>query len=532
MAKTTSKGPLLALTALGAGLFAVLSSKKASALEPGAAVKPPASKPPSSTVPSVPATSAPPSAPSQTVSANGHSWKLVKRTDGDIDVFAPAGSWGPHDELLVCRFRQGATPSDRTLVGTGQGVPETVLAAAMKDLGIRAPGAPSAPSVPPPASPSTGRVMPASLQAEMVAVMMALGVDSAGVVRGPVTAEAVRRATELSSRLDQAGFPEAATAMRGYAQQAAKMLPQPSPAAPAVPGVPPELMAQIQRALELERDPAKLELLRTALTTLPQSPERDMLIGALDALVLQIRAAQAISTAATEIDQQMGKPPPPPSAPPPSGARILKLVTPNMTGPDVRAWQQVLRDSGYTTIVTDGVFGPATDAATKDWQRKRGLVADGDVGPATRAKIGTPPTAPLAVPSTPTPRPDPAPKTAIEVNAEALATHLLALQAKYGVAGSKGKQDTTLVKRFQSAVGGIADGLPGPGTMAALANHGVGTLPAVMYWGKTATKAKDLPAYRQKLQSIANAARAVGHTTIAAQIEASAARETGAGGLR
>ena len=68
----------------------------------------------------------------------------------------------------------------------------------------------------------------------MIAVMMALGVDAGGVVRGPVTAEEVRQATELASRLELHGYPEAAKTMRGYAQQGAKLVPQPAPAAPAV----------------------------------------------------------------------------------------------------------------------------------------------------------------------------------------------------------------------------------------------------------------------------------------------------------
>jgi peptidoglycan hydrolase-like protein with peptidoglycan-binding domain len=388
--------------------------------------------------------------------------------------------------------------------------------------------------------------MPTSLQQEMIAVMQSLGVDASGVVRGPVTAEAVRRATELSSRLDQAGYPEAGAAMRGYAQQASKMLPAPATPAPAIPGVPPALMAQIQRALELERDPAKLEALRTSLAVLPQSPERDMLVGALDALILQIRSAQAISQAATAIDQ-MTQPGGVPATPTPiptvipalatTSTRILKLVSPNMKGEDVRAWQLVLLAAGYTLGKggADGVFGPDTDLATKDWQKKRGLEPDGDVGPATRAAIGRPPTAPLAVPATASPQPDPKPKTALEVAAEAVAVHLLQLQSKYGVAGSKGRQDLTLVKRFQTAAGATGksvDGLPGPGTMVALAKAGIGKLPGVMYWPKAGTKAKDLPAYRSQLNTLAQAARSRGLVTLAAQLEASAAAEAGAGGLK
>jgi peptidoglycan hydrolase-like protein with peptidoglycan-binding domain len=507
MAKS-AKGPLLALAALGAGAFALLSSKKA-----GASPRPA----------TLPATPAPSGVSSETVSINGHTWKLVP-VSGGVDVFAPAGSWGPHGELRVLRFTQVSNSAPRVLAGVAEGVPKTVLDAAMKDLAIKAPAGPTVTT--PPGRPP----MPSSLAAELVSAMMALGVDSNGVVRGPVTAAAVRHATELSSRLEQAGYPEAAAALRGYAQQASKLLPPPSAPAPVVPGVPAALMAQIQKALELERDPAKLEALKAALGTLPASAERDMLIGALGALILQIRSAQAISTAATEIDEQMKQPPGESGPKSASGARILKLVRPNMKGEDVAVWQQVLRASGYP-IDADGVFGPATDAATIDWQKKRGLTGDGDVGPATRAKIGTPPTAPMTVPASASPRPDPKPKTALEVSADVAATHLLALQEKHGVKGSKGRQDMTLVKRFQTAAGGSPDGLPGPGTILALARAGVGILPAVMYWPKNATRSKDLPAFRSALGSIAASARSAGMTTLAAQLDASAARETGAGGL-
>lgn len=545
MAKS-KMNPLVLLGALGAGLFALVSSKKAAALEPGT---PGTTTLPGGTVvpaPTLPATT-PPAAGATVVpfSVNGHNWELVPITGqgiATVDVYAPAGSWGPHARLRVCRFTQVSSQDRRVLAGVADGVPKAVLDAAIKDLDIVVPTTTPAATVTTPA----GRPpMPSSLQQEMIAVMTALGVDAGGTVRGPVTVEGVQRATELSSRLEQAGYPEAAASMRSYAQQASKMLPPPPNPAPPVPGVPADLMAQIQKALQLERDPAKLEVLRSSLKTLPASAERDLLIGALDALILQIRTAQAVTTAATEIDQGMqtspGQPQPPGTAPflPPytstaqTGTRILKLTPkPYMTGSDVTAWQQVLRASGYLNVIADGIFGPATDAATIDWQKKRNLTPDGDVGPATRAKIGTPPTAPVTVPATASPRPDPAPKTALEVAAEALNAHLSALQTKHGVVGSKGKQDVSLVKRFQSAAGGVADGLPGPGTMTAMAKAGQGVLPAVMYWSKTATKAKDLPAYRSGLNTLAAAARSRGNPTLAAQLEASAARETGAGGLK
>jgi len=48
------------------------------------------------------------------------------------------------------------------------------------------------------------------------------------------------------------------------------------------------------------------------------------------------------------------------------------------TGPDVVRWQNIL---GLTPA--DGVFGPATDAATKKWQTNHGIAPDGVVGPQT-----------------------------------------------------------------------------------------------------------------------------------------------------
>ncbi len=78
-----------------------------------------------------------------------------------------------------------------------------------------------------------------------------------------------------------------------------------------------------------------------------------------------------------------------------AGQPTLRL---GATGPAVTSLQQWLNANG-TTLATDGKFGPATLAAVKAFQKKRGLVVDGIVGPATWAALGsTPVTAPVVTP--------------------------------------------------------------------------------------------------------------------------------------
>jgi GH24 family phage-related lysozyme (muramidase) len=53
------------------------------------------------------------------------------------------------------------------------------------------------------------------------------------------------------------------------------------------------------------------------------------------------------------------------------------------SGPDVATWQKAI---GIQPA--DGSFGPVTDAATKAWQARHGLAADGIVGARTWATLG------------------------------------------------------------------------------------------------------------------------------------------------
>ncbi|WP_269458417.1 peptidoglycan-binding domain-containing protein [Micromonospora coriariae] len=82
----------------------------------------------------------------------------------------------------------------------------------------------------------------------------------------------------------------------------------------------------------------------------------------------------------------------------PSPRSALSSSRPHQRGPASARGTSRARAPGPTILKADGYlaasgvdcrFGPVTTAATKRWQRDRGLVSDGVVGPKTFAKAAT-----------------------------------------------------------------------------------------------------------------------------------------------
>lgn len=69
------------------------------------------------------------------------------------------------------------------------------------------------------------------------------------------------------------------------------------------------------------------------------------------------------------------------------GDRLLYLRTPMLRGDDVAELQRRLGSLGFDAGRVDGVFGPDTERALKDFQRNSALSTDGVCGPDVRAAL-------------------------------------------------------------------------------------------------------------------------------------------------
>lgn len=94
-------------------------------------------------------------------------------------------------------------------------------------------------------------------------------------------------------------------------------------------------------------------------------------------------------------------------------ARELHVTSPLLNGTDVLEVQERLVALGFATGTCDGVYGPATAAAVRAFQKSRRIGADGVVGPETRKALAAQPPAAkapakgAATPATPATRPAP-----------------------------------------------------------------------------------------------------------------------------
>ena len=189
-----------------------------------------------------------------------------------------------------------------------------------------------------------------------------------------------------------------------------------------------------------------------------------------------------------------------PPTPTPTPAPVTPTPTPKslqrgFTGSEaVRAVQKRLKELGYYKGSADGDFGPATEAAVKEFQKANGLTADGKVGEKTLAKMNaknavsykeahataTPKnTAKPTAKVTNTPRPTATPNLEKDYyltignkgkKVETLQRRLVELGWMNGsVSGTYDERTAAAVSAFQKKTSGLwEDGIAGPDTLRAL----------------------------------------------------------------
>lgn len=316
-------------------------------------------------------------------------------------------------------------------------------------------------------------VMSDGLKRQLAEALQRLNAQPDGTVKPPIAPSDIQFSTLVAGRLESGRFFETAAKLRALIHQAARFVASPPPEQKVdIPGVPPAMRDAINRALKLERDPARLRALVAGLRKLPPSTERDVLITALEALIAQIEAKNNTDETAEETEKVIKDPKPP---------------------------------------------APKKRKKPKRPKKKR------------RPPPEEPPIQ-VEVPAQPKPRPIPEPNSPEARLAKELARHLNEIQGRLGMPRAKGDQNIAMVKRFQAAMGEKADGMPGPSTFRAMVRLGVSRVPLVLYWPRRATL-KDVNEYKQFLLTQADIAEKAGQPQRAQNLRESAANEKGQGGV-
>lgn len=167
----------------------------------------------------------------------------------------------------------------------------------------------------------------------------------------------------------------------------------------------------------------------------------------------------------------------PPTTPPTTGTvpPFSSNIVPKLydRGPLIGDLQRTLNALGYN-IAVDNSFGPATNTALRDFQRKNGLSVDGRPGPATQAKFKQLLGGGTAAPQSPAAPDKPvfsSPNRVLKygnIGADVGSLQRMLNYFGYNLAvdNSFGPGTLNALKNFQSKHGLAVDGRPGPATQA------------------------------------------------------------------
>ncbi len=250
----------------------------------------------------------------------------------------------------------------------------------------------------PPSSSSSSDTANAALSGALATMTLQairdMGFNDQGVLVSQPTAESIQRATAVARQLDDAGFHTAASQLRDVfiAQAAAKVPPATPKVQVPTSVIPSALQDQINRAIQINRDPVVLRGLASQLRALPnQTPETVALANSLEATAAQIQAAQDASRTIAQVDEVIKSPGIPQVTPGGAPPRVIEVPGITITpGPVARTSQQMLADRVQTNMLTlekasggkPKVYRDKVDkSAVLAFQAQEKLGSDGKAGP-------------------------------------------------------------------------------------------------------------------------------------------------------